>query len=129
MLHAEGAQVYECRADATGTLTWQFREPIATLVQNGRTVGRHYAGPSWELDDGSVVVAKVTARAPGSTAQDIPVLWLEVLSRRGRGRLIEAATIERVNTKGGVANGPCHKANELLSVPYSADYAFSKRPK
>ena len=29
--HAEGAQVYECKADAAGKLGWQFREPIATL--------------------------------------------------------------------------------------------------
>jgi hypothetical protein len=127
-LHAEGAQVYECKSDATGTLVWQFREPIATLVQNGRTVGRHYAGPSWELDDGSAVVAKVTARAPGRTAQDIPILWLEVLSHRGQGRLFEVTSVERINTKGGVANGPCGTAGELLSVPYSADYAFSRSP-
>jgi FtsP/CotA-like multicopper oxidase with cupredoxin domain len=128
-VHAEGAQVYECKPDPAGALTWQFREPIATLLQNGRTVGRHYAGPSWELDDGSVVMAKVTARAPGATALDIPILWLEVLSRRGQGRLLEAATVERVNTKGGVAAGSCPKAGDLLSVPYSADYTFLKPSK
>jgi hypothetical protein len=42
-LHAEGAQVYECKADAGGKLVWQFREPIATLLLDGKTVGRHYA--------------------------------------------------------------------------------------
>ena len=45
-LHAEGAQVYECKADAGGKLAWQFREPIATLLLDGKTVGRHYAGPT-----------------------------------------------------------------------------------
>ena len=37
-LHAEGAQVYECKADAGGKLAWQFREPIATLLLDGKTV-------------------------------------------------------------------------------------------
>src|SRR5262245_2148623 len=61
-LHAEGAQVYECKAEAGGGLVWQFREPIATLLQDGKTVGRHYAGPSWEYGDGSAVVGKVAGR-------------------------------------------------------------------
>jgi uncharacterized protein DUF3455 len=34
-IHAQGAQLYECRADATGKLAWQFREPIATLLIDG----------------------------------------------------------------------------------------------
>ena len=71
-IHAEGAQVYECKADAGGKLAWQFREPIATLLVSGKTVGRHYAGPNWELADGSAVVGKVARRAPGATANDIP---------------------------------------------------------
>ena len=52
-LHAEGAQVYECKADSDGKLAWQFREPVATLILDGKTMGRHFAGPSWELADGS----------------------------------------------------------------------------
>ena len=43
-MHAEGAQIYDCKADASGKLVWQFREPIATLLMDGKTVGRHYAG-------------------------------------------------------------------------------------
>ena len=31
-LHAEGAQVYECKAASDGKLAWAFREPIATLA-------------------------------------------------------------------------------------------------
>ena len=46
-LHAEGAQVYECKAGADGKLAWAFREPIATLLLDGMTVGRKYAGPNW----------------------------------------------------------------------------------
>ena len=68
-LHAEGAQVYECKAGADGKLAWAFREPIATLLLDGKTVGRHYAGPNWEHTDGSAIVGKVVANAPGKTRE------------------------------------------------------------
>ena len=126
-IHAEGAQVYECKADASGKLAWQFREPIATLLVDGKTVGRHYAGPNWELADGSAVVAKVAGRAPGATAKDIPLLKLEVTSQRGTGRLAKVTTIQRLNTKGGVGEGLCESAGDFLSVPYSAVYTFLKK--
>src|SRR5882724_694438 len=54
-LHAEGAQVYDCKAGSDGKLAWAFREPIATLLLDGKTVGRHYAGPNWDHVDGSGV--------------------------------------------------------------------------
>ena len=126
-VHAQGAQVYECKADAAGTLAWQFREPIATLFEHGKTIGRHYAGPNWELADGSAIVGKVAGRAPGATDKDIPLLKLEVTSRRGTGRLEEITTILRLNTKGGVVEGPCPTAGAFLSVPYAADYAFYRK--
>jgi hypothetical protein len=127
-LHAQGAQVYECKAGVSGGLAWQFREPVATLVENGVTVGRHYAGPGWELADGSIITGKVVGRAPGAGPKDIPLLKLEVTSRRGAGRLSEISTIQRLNTVGGVVEGACEKAGALLSVPYSADYTFLKKP-
>jgi uncharacterized protein DUF3455 len=128
-IHAEGAQVYECKADAAGKLAWQFREPIATLVADGKTIGRHFAGPSWELDDGSLVTGKVAARAAGATATDIPLLKLSATPQRDRGQLAAATTIQRINTKGGVAEGACNSAGAMLSVPYSADYAFYRKSK
>ena len=125
--HAEGAQIYECKADSGGKLVWQFREPIAALIVDGKAVGRHYAGPSWELADGSAVTGKVAGRAPGATANDIPLLKLEVTSQRGPGQLIGATTIQRINTKGGTVEGACEGSGAFLSVPYSADYAFLKK--
>src|SRR6202050_1582271 len=65
-VHAEGAQVYECKAGADGKLAWAFCEPIATLLVDGRPVGRHYAGPNWESNDGSAVVGKAAGTAPGA---------------------------------------------------------------
>jgi hypothetical protein len=107
---AEGAQIYECKADAGGKLAWQFREPIASLIMDGKTVGRHFAGPGWELADGSFVRGKVAGRAPEATAKDIPLLKLEVASQRGAGQFTGASTIQRINTKGGVAEGRVSRA-------------------
>jgi Protein of unknown function (DUF3455) len=126
-VHAEGAQVYECKADAGGRLGWQFREPIATLLLDGQTVGQHYAGPNWEHRDGSAVVGKVVARAPGATPKDIPWLKLEITERRGGGVLSGVTTVQRVNTQGGVAEGACDRAGTYLSVAYAADYVFLRK--
>jgi len=125
-LRAVGAQIYECKAGADGKLAWTFREPLATLIAGGKTVGRHYAGPAWELADGSLVVGKLAAQAPGTTAQDIPWLRLDVASRRGTGELSATTAIQRINTKGGVMSGACDSAGGYLSVPYAADYVFLK---
>ncbi len=62
-LHAVGAQIYQCKAGSDGKLAWAFREPIATLIADGQTVGRHYAGPIWEHADGSAVTGKELANA------------------------------------------------------------------
>jgi hypothetical protein len=126
-IHAAGAQVYECKADASGKPAWQFREPIATLLIGAETVGRHFAGPNWELADGSRVSAKAAGRAPGATAKDIPLLKLEVTSQHGTGKLTGVTTIQRLNTKGGVAEGPCETPGAFQAIPYSADYTFYKK--
>jgi Protein of unknown function (DUF3455) len=126
-VHAEGAQVYECKAGADGKLAWAFREPIATLLLDGKTVGRHYAGPNWEHMDGSAVVGKVAGNAPGKTAADIPWLKLEVTSQRGNGTLTGVTTVQRINTQGGVYAGACDKAGAFHSAPYATDYVFLKK--
>lgn len=122
--HAEGSQIYDCAANPDGKLAWRFREPIATLLLDGKTVGRHYAGPTWELADGSRVQGKVVGNAPGSTADDIPWLKLEVATRTGNGALSHVTTVQRINTGGGTAHGACDKPGAFLSVPYRADYVF-----
>jgi hypothetical protein len=126
-LHAEGAQVYECKAGTDGKLAWAFREPIATLMEDGKTVGRHYAGPNWEYTDGSAVVGKMAGSAPGATPSDIAWLKLDVASRRGSGVLTPVTTVQRINTTGGKLDGACDKAGTWRSMPYSADYVFLKK--
>jgi hypothetical protein len=125
-VHAEGAQIYECAAGANG-LAWKFREPIATLIADGKTVGRHYAGPSWELNDLSAIEGKLAASAPGAGPQDIPLLKLDVTTHRGSGMLAAATTVLRLRTQGGKLEGSCPAAGETKAVPYSAEYHFLKK--
>jgi hypothetical protein len=132
-LHAEGAQIYECKLDPgrspseVRALTWQFREPIAGLFVDGKSIGRHYAGPNWDHIDGSGVKGKVIASTPGVTPSDIPWLKLDAADHRGDGILSNATTVQRINTRGGVAKGSCESAGSYLSVPYSADYVFQRK--
>jgi hypothetical protein len=126
-LHAEGAQVYECKAGTDGKLSWMFREPIATLLQDGKTVGRHTAGPTWEHIDGSALTGKAVCNVPGATPTDIPWLILEVTSHRGSGILDSVTTVMRVNTQGGKLDGACDRPGAFQSAPYSADYVFLRK--
>ena len=126
-LHAEGAQVYECKTSADGALAWALREPIATLFLDGKTVGRHYAGPNWEHIDSSAVVGKAVGNASGATANDIPWLKLTVTSGRGTGILSGVTTVQRINTAGGKLEGDCDKAGTYRNAPYSADYVFLRK--
>lgn len=128
-LHAEGVQLYECKPDSgnkpvAGAMTWQLREPIATLILDGKSVGRHYAGPAWDYYDGSEVKGKVVASTPGATSKDIAWLKLEVIGHRNSGVLSDATVVRRINTRGGLAQGSCERAGDFLTVPYSADYVF-----
>jgi hypothetical protein len=120
-----GAQVYDCNA-TTGR--WTFREPVATLHRRGRTIGIHYAGPTWELFDGSKVTAAVekSVLAP-NPAKDIPWLLLKATSNAGSGVLSKVDYVQRLFTKGGVApdGGACDPAEDTsVGVPYKAVYAF-----
>ncbi len=126
-VHAEGAQIYECKPDPSGKTLWQFREPIATLLQDGKTVGRHFAGPSWEAIDGSKVTGKVAARAPGATPKDIPWLKLNVADEHGDGILKNVTTIQRLATQGGGFEGECATAGAFHAEPYAADYVFLRK--
>jgi hypothetical protein len=123
-VHAEGVQIYECKLDKDGKMSWQFREPLATLVQDGKTVGRHFAGPSWEFADGSAVTGRSAAQSPGATKDDIALLRLDVIDRRGDGALSKVTAVQRLDTHGGVFSGSCDHKGALHLEPYSAQYVF-----
>ncbi len=129
-VHATGVQVYECaaKADAPRDWAWQFRSPEATLSDaTGKTVGRHFAGPSWASNDGATIVGQASASAPAPDKGNIPWLLLTIKSRDGQGLLTQTASVQRLDTEGGVApSSPCGAANagQLERVGYTATYVF-----
>jgi hypothetical protein len=127
-LPAKGVQIYECKAAADGKLGWSFVSPEADLFDlNGKLVGKHYAGPTWEMLDGSKIVGTVKSRADASGPNAIPWLLLSTKSIGGAGQLASVTSLQRVNTIAGVApNEPCSAANVGVKarVPYTADYYY-----
>ncbi|MGO9934237.1 MAG: DUF3455 domain-containing protein [Steroidobacteraceae bacterium] len=129
-LHATGVQIYRCEP-AKGDplkLEWSFKQPEATLFTRvGRPIGKHYAGPTWEANDGSTVTGEVTARANGPQPGAIPWLLLRAKTTSGTGIFGAVTTIQRLHTVGGAApSGGCSQAQagQELRVSYSADYLF-----
>jgi Protein of unknown function (DUF3455) len=129
-VHASGFQIYECQPnkdDAT-RLEWVLRGPEAELVDDtGHSAGKHYAGPTWEANDGSKVVGVVVARDNGPDAAAIPWLLLRAGSTTGQGAFSQVKSIQRLHTVGGKAPADgCNAAQsgQVLRVAYSADYLF-----
>jgi hypothetical protein len=126
-VQAIGMQLYECKAGADGKLAWTFTAPQATLTVDGKVIGHHGAGPSWELDDGSSIVGKAAGNAPGASANDVPWLKLDVVSHNGSGKLSDVTTVQRINTVGGVLKDSCDRPGAGRGMPYAADYVFLKK--
>ncbi len=126
-VHAKGDQVYTCKEGVT-EFAWTLKAPDAQLFgEDGKPFGKHFAGPSWEVKDGSRVTGKAVANVPSPDADSVPWLLVNVVSHEGTGLLSRATTIQRLNTKGGKAPATgCDgsHAGKELRVPYSADYLF-----
>jgi Protein of unknown function (DUF3455) len=126
-VHAKGDQVYACMS-VPAQFTWTLKAPDAQLFdKDGKPFGKHFAGPSWEANDGSRVTGKAVANAPSPDADSIAWLLVNIVSHDGSGVLSRATTIQRLNTKGGKApSSGCDAghAGQEVRVPYSADYLF-----
>jgi hypothetical protein len=126
-VHAKGDQIYTCKADGA-QIAWTLKAPEAQLIdKTGQPFGKHFAGPSWEANDGSRVMGKAVANAPSPDADSIPWLLVTVVSRSGEGVLAGVTSIQRINTKGGKApTSACNAAHaeQDYRAPYSADYVF-----
>jgi len=125
---AKGVQIYECRAGKDGGYDWAFVAPEADLFDGrGNKIGKHYAGPHWEANDGSKVLASLKERADAPQADAIPWLLLNAKSVGPAGSFSKVTSIQRMNTVGGVApKSGCSKANAgaPARVNYTADYYF-----
>src|SRR5262245_22859239 len=127
---AKGVQIYTCGKNSAGAWAWNFKAPDAELFDTQqKKIGKHYAGPTWEGEDGGKVVAAAKANVPAPTGNDIPWLWLEVKSTEGSGQFTQAKAIRRLRTLGGTAPASgCDEANanKESRVPYTAIYLFLK---
>ena len=113
-----GDQVYGC---VNGR--WALTAPDAKLLnQDGSVIGRHFAGPTWELNDGSWVKGRAVAKqiAPDATA----VPWLLLESVGSTGKLGTVRFIQRTETHGGNAPDSGCSQSAMRRVPYTATYSF-----
>jgi hypothetical protein len=127
----KGELTYECREkkDAAGAFEWAFAGPVATLSDaSGTTVGKYYAGPTWESMDGSKVTGKQVAVSP-NTPDSIPLQLVKANPSTGNGAMVGVSYIQRLATRGGIAPTlPCsaEQKGRKQQVAYQADYVFYK---
>ena len=100
---------------------------MATLYSGDkRSVGKYYAGPTWEAADGSKVTGKQVAVSPAAPG-NIPLQLVKTDPAMGSGAMTGVTYIQRLNTKGGVAPSmACDAASKgkRQQVAYEADYVF-----
>jgi hypothetical protein len=128
--HATGVQIYECSASKAdpARFEWVFKAPEADLFDgDGKKIGKHYAGPTWESTDGSKVIGEVKARDDGPDAGAIPWLLLSAKSSSGMGVFGRTLSIQRLSTVGGKAPSEgCDQAHlgKEARIAYKARYCF-----
>ena len=121
---AGGVQIYECAASGQ----WILKAPEAELMdRDGKKIGRHYAGPTWEASDGSKVTGEIRARENARSADDVPWLLLRAASASGYGALGRTTSIQRMDTVGGVPPAGSCRPGAQARVPYRATYYFYRR--
>jgi hypothetical protein len=128
---ANGVQIYQCSPskEDPAVYKWTFKAPEAELFDdNGKKIGKHYAGPTWEANDGSKVMGQVKAQDDGPNRDAIAWLLLSVKSASGNGVFSQTQSIQRLSTAGGKAppEGSCNsaEAGKEARVPYTAVYYF-----
>lgn len=121
-VYALGVQSYRWNGE-----TWVFVEPVATLYADAshhEKVGVHYAGPTWESNNGSkIVAARLEACSP--EPNHIPWLLLQTVTTNTPTIPNTVTYIQRVNTVGGLApTAPGRSVGAVAEVPYTAEYYF-----
>jgi hypothetical protein len=128
---AKGVQIYICtaKAESKNDFEWTLKAPMADLfTDRGVLLGKHYAGPTWELtSDGSQVVGVVSNKVNAPQKDAIPLLLLKAKSYQGTGMMSSVSWIQRLDTLGGKAPVTgCDLAHQQakVRVPYTANYYF-----
>jgi len=129
VLVGSGTQNYQCRSTGEA-YQWAPIGPDARLFGAGdKLVGKHYAGPTWELFDGSKAVGKVVAQVPSLQLDSVPQLLLKAESSGGAGALAGVTYVQRLRSIGGVAPASGCDASTTggeRQILYSAHYVFFK---
>jgi hypothetical protein len=126
----KGVQIYGCTAQAGDPtkFEWTFKAPEANLTnEHGEKIAKHYAGPTWEANDGSKVVGEVQQKANAPRPGAVPWLLLKAKVNEGIGMCAKVMYIQRVDTEGGVAPAAgCDQAhvNAEARIDYKANYYF-----
>ena len=97
------------------------------LDEDGKKIAKHYAGPTWEANDGSKVVGEVLKKLDAKKPGAVPWLLLQAKTHEGTGTFARVTYIQRVDTEGGVAPAAgCDQAhvNTEARVDYRANYYF-----
>jgi hypothetical protein len=127
---AAGVQIYDCKqsSDDPARYEFVFRAPEADLFdQEGQKIGKHYAGPTWESNDGSKVTATVKARADAPNVNAIPWLLLGTSTASGAGALAkDAEHPARADDRRQRARRRLHAGTgrKEMRMPYQAMYYF-----
>jgi hypothetical protein len=129
---ATGFQIYICRPGPEGRPAWTLKAPDAELFdEQGKSIGKHFGGPTWQLNDGSQIAGKMVAKADARDPKAIPWLLVTVTEHSGSGKLSGVTSIQRVNTVGGLAPTASECTSQSREVEfkssYSADYYFYAR--
>ena len=70
--------------------------------EQGKSIGKHFGGPTWQLNDGSQITGKMAAKADAPDPKAIPWLLVTVTGHSGNGKLSGVTSIQRLNTVGGL---------------------------
>jgi Protein of unknown function (DUF3455) len=129
-LHATGVQIYQCQATKSdpSQFEWSFKQPEAALfTKGGRNIGKHYGGPTWEANDGSIVVGEAIGRSDSPKPNSIPWLLLRAKATAGNGLFTGVQYVQRLNTAGGAVPATACRQDQVgqqLRASYTADYLF-----
>lgn len=126
----KGKQIYACQANPSDAMKfeWVLEKPQADLLDaQGKRIGTHYEGPTWEAADGSKVIGEVQQRAQSPRAGAIPWLLLKAKTNQGKGMFARVTFVQRVDTVGGAAPADgctSGRAGKELVIEYQATYYF-----
>jgi hypothetical protein len=128
--YAKGHQIYRAQqsAGSASVYEWVFVSPIAELFdETNKKVGDHFAGPTWQLIDGSKINAQLSQKV---VADQNSIEWLLLVPKSGTtatGVFSGVTHIQRIATTGGKApsTAPTGLVGEI-GVEYTAVYRVIK---